>query len=48
MYAVPGWDVRTIDYDLALEHRKAPLSPKVNLRTIYLGGLAVLQTFLHG
>jgi amidase len=40
LYGVPGWDVRTIDYDLALEQRKAPLSPNVNLRTIYLGGMS--------
>lgn len=33
-FAVPGWDVRTIDYDIALEQHKAPLSPKLNLRTI--------------
>jgi amidase len=33
-YAVPGWDVRTIDYDVALELHKAPLSDKINLRTI--------------
>ncbi|MDP9037707.1 MAG: amidase family protein [Acidobacteriota bacterium] len=34
VYAVPGWDVRTIAYDVALEQHKAPLSPKINLRTI--------------
>jgi amidase len=33
-YAVPGWDVRTIDYDVALSMHKAPLSDKINLRTI--------------
>jgi len=47
MYAVPGWDVRTVEYDLALEHRKAPLSPKINLRTIYLGGLADPSNLLY-
>ena len=34
IYAVPGWDVTTIDYDVALSLHKAPLSDKVNLRTI--------------
>jgi len=33
-YAVPGWDVRTMKYDVALEQHKAPLSDKINLRTI--------------
>jgi amidase len=33
-YAVPGWDVRTIDYDVALEQHKAPLSDKIGIRTI--------------
>ena len=33
-YAVPGWDVRTIDYDIALEQHKAPLSKKLSIRTI--------------
>jgi Asp-tRNA(Asn)/Glu-tRNA(Gln) amidotransferase A subunit family amidase len=33
-YAVPGWDVRTKDYMLALAMHKAPLSPKINLRSI--------------
>jgi amidase len=47
MYSVPGWDVRTIDYDLALEQRKAPLSPKVNLRTLYLGGLSDPSSLLY-
>jgi Asp-tRNA(Asn)/Glu-tRNA(Gln) amidotransferase A subunit family amidase len=47
MYAVPGWDVRTIDYDLALEHRKAPLAPNVNMRTIYLGGMSDPSNLLY-
>jgi Asp-tRNA(Asn)/Glu-tRNA(Gln) amidotransferase A subunit family amidase len=47
MYAVPGWDVRTIDYDLAVEQRRAPLSPKVNLRSIYLGGLSDPSSLLY-
>jgi len=33
-YAVPGWDVRSIDYDVALAMHKAPLSDKINLRSI--------------
>lgn len=33
-FAVPGWDVRTIDYAIALALGKAPLSPKLNLRRI--------------
>ncbi len=34
IYAVSGWDITTIDYDVALSLHKAPLSDKVNLRTI--------------
>jgi amidase len=34
MFAVPGWDVRSVDYDVALSMHKAPLSDKVNLRSI--------------
>jgi hypothetical protein len=33
-YAVPGWDVTTVDYALALAVGEAPLSPKINLRGI--------------
>jgi amidase len=33
-FAVPGWDVRTVDYAVALSLRKAPLSDKINLRRI--------------
>jgi Asp-tRNA(Asn)/Glu-tRNA(Gln) amidotransferase A subunit family amidase len=33
-FAVPGWDVRTIDYALALALHQAPLSDKLNLRRI--------------
>jgi amidase len=40
VYAVPGWDVTSVDYDVALAMHKAPLSPKVNLRTISAGGTA--------
>ena len=36
-FAVPGWDVRTLDYGLALALGKAPLSPKLNLRRISSG-----------
>ena len=34
LYSVPGWDVRTVDYDVALSMRKAPLSDKLNIRNI--------------
>ena len=33
-FAVPGWDVRTKDYALALALGRAPLSDKLNLRRI--------------
>ncbi len=33
-FAVPGWDVTTTDYMLALALGKAPLSPGVNIRRI--------------
>jgi hypothetical protein len=33
-FAVPGWDVRTVDYAVALSLHEAPLSEKINLRTI--------------
>lgn len=33
-YAVPGWDVTTVDYAVALAVGEAPLSPKINLRSI--------------
>ena len=33
-FAVPGWDVRTVDYAVALALHKAPLSDKINLRSI--------------
>jgi Asp-tRNA(Asn)/Glu-tRNA(Gln) amidotransferase A subunit family amidase len=36
-FAVPGWDVRTTDYAIALALGKAPLSPEINLRTISSG-----------
>ena len=34
MYAVPGWDVTSVDYDVALSLHKAPLSDKINIRSI--------------
>jgi hypothetical protein len=33
-FAVPGWDVRTVDYAVALALHEAPLSEKINLRSI--------------
>ncbi len=36
-FAVPGWDVRTVDYAIALAMGKAPLSPALNLRRISSG-----------
>lgn len=36
-FAVPGWDVRTIDYQLALALGRAPLSDRINLRRISSG-----------
>ena len=32
-FAVPGWDVRTVDYAVAAASHKAPLSEKINIRT---------------
>jgi Asp-tRNA(Asn)/Glu-tRNA(Gln) amidotransferase A subunit family amidase len=36
-FAVPGWDVTSLDYAIALATKKAPLSPKLNLRRISSG-----------
>jgi amidase len=36
-FAVPGWDVRTTDYAIALALGQAPLSPDINLRSISSG-----------
>jgi amidase len=36
-FAVPGWDVTTVDYAVALAMGKAPLSDKLNLRRISSG-----------
>ncbi len=34
-FAVPGWDVTTIDYAVALSQGKAPLSEKLTLRRLF-------------
>jgi amidase len=36
-FAVPGWDVTSVDYNVALGMHKAPLSEKINLRNISEG-----------
>jgi amidase len=36
-FAVPGWDVRSVEYAVALSLHKAPLSDKINLRSIPKG-----------
>ena len=36
-FAVPGWDVTSVEYDVALSLHKAPLSEKINLRSIPKG-----------
>jgi amidase len=36
-FAVPGWDVTSVDYSVALGMHKAPLSAKINLRNISEG-----------
>lgn len=47
-FAVPGYDVRSTDYALALALGKAPLSPKINLRRISGSGLGNPDsTFLY-
>jgi Asp-tRNA(Asn)/Glu-tRNA(Gln) amidotransferase A subunit family amidase len=46
MYAVPGWDVRTAAYDVALAMHKAPLSDKINLRSISQQPMANPATLL--
>jgi len=33
-FAMPGWDVTTVDYAIALAMGKAPLSDKLNLRAL--------------
>jgi Asp-tRNA(Asn)/Glu-tRNA(Gln) amidotransferase A subunit family amidase len=37
-FSVHGWDVKSMDYLIALAMGKAPLSPKLNLRRISSGG----------
>ena len=39
-FAVPGWDVTSVDYLVALAMHKAPLSPKLTLRRISSAALA--------
>jgi amidase len=34
LYAVPGWDVTSVKYLIALAMGDAPLSPKINLRSV--------------
>jgi amidase len=34
-FAVPGWDVRTLNYAVAVSLHKAPLSDKLNLRRLF-------------
>ena len=36
-FAVPGWDVTSVEYAVALSLHKAPLSPKITLRNIQKG-----------
>ena len=36
-FAVPGWDVTSVEYAVALSLRQAPLSDKINIRTITAG-----------
>jgi amidase len=36
-FGVPGWDVRSVEYDVALSLHKAPLSDKINIRSIAKG-----------
>jgi amidase len=47
MYAVPGWDVRTVQYDVALARHEAPLSPLINLRSISQSGLTNPSTLFN-
>jgi Asp-tRNA(Asn)/Glu-tRNA(Gln) amidotransferase A subunit family amidase len=36
-FAVPGWDVRSVEYAVALSLHQAPMSDKINLRSIAKG-----------
>ena len=52
-FSVPGWDVTSVDYDVALSLHKAPLSPKINLRSIPKGytnpaGIFLTDQYLAG
>jgi Asp-tRNA(Asn)/Glu-tRNA(Gln) amidotransferase A subunit family amidase len=44
-FTVPGWDVRTVDYAVALALGEAPLSDKINLRSIVSGLTSPRSTF---
>jgi amidase len=44
-FAVPGWDVTSVDYAVALAMHKAPLSPKLTLRRISKGLTGPRGTF---
>ena len=46
IYAVPGWDVTSIAYDVALSLHKAPLSDKIDLRSIAKGYSNPTSVFL--
>jgi amidase len=45
-FAVPGWDVTSINYDVALGLHKAPLSNEINIRSIAGMGYANPSTLL--
>jgi amidase len=52
-FAVSGWDVKSLEYAVALSLRNAPLSDKINLRTITGGytnpsGLFYVNQYLQG
>jgi amidase len=44
-FAVPGWDVTSYAYLLALSRREAPLSPELNIRRIVSTGNALVTKF---
>jgi Asp-tRNA(Asn)/Glu-tRNA(Gln) amidotransferase A subunit family amidase len=51
-FAVPGWDVQSVNYAIALSLRQAPLSDKINLRSITdgltnPGNLLVVDRYLR-
>jgi amidase len=45
-FAVPGWDVTSLDYAVALVLGEAPLSPKLNLRRI-TGSLGTINSSFY-